>query len=232
MLKTKTGMKISGGEAVEALLPFTRIIEPQSVMSKVAFRDGYAYAGDKRIVAKVGVCAEPTASVEDYPFAAVDRLVDPMSGIGDWYRVCPNGIEGLTKTFLEKVASEAEESAHETRGRYVSVECPRCGEPMLFDLDRNILVEEMERFPFDPKIVPFYGCLRLGDANVNVGFGYVYTAYRTAGEGLMFSAMPKSRENPQMLAMKTGDGLFRATLMPLTVGPDFEPEWSIDCVGV
>ena len=232
MLESSTGTKCSGGEALEFLLPFARIFQPRSVLARVDFKGGFAYATDKRIAVRVQTYTIQENPSEDYPFEKLDEIVSKVDSTDSWFKIDKDKFEGLTKIFLEKVASEAEENAYENSGRYVSVDCPHCGEPVFFDLEKNILVEEMERAPFDLKIVPFYGRLKMGEKHVNIGFGYLYTACRSFDEeGLMFSVV-KGQDNIDWLAMKTANGLAKAILMPLTVEDDFEPEWSIECMGV
>lgn len=230
MLESNTGTKCSGGEALEFLLPLTRIFEPRSVISRVGFKGGFAYATDKIIAVRVQTYTIQENPTPDYPFEKLDEIISTVDSAKEWYTIDSNGFEGLTKIFLEKVASEAEENAHENNGRYVLVDCPHCGEPMFFDLEKSCLVKETVKTPFDPKIVSFYGRLKMGDRHVNIGFGYFYTAYRSL-EGLMFSIV-KGQDNVDWLVMKTANGLAKGVLMPLTVSDDFEPKWSVECARV
>lgn len=195
-------------------------------LSKVAVKNGFAYASDGRVGVKVKVDGQCEDDVpESWPVKALDGIIEgSFDPDPKWFRIEGYHFQEMVKNLVEKRNDLVSENERDMRDRYKDVICPECGEHLYYDENEEKLVDEKEELDdvlfHDVKMgtVLVFG---KEESRIPVGFGYVYevmSKIEGACGGVLFAkedVSGKKGDVSSKLLFKSEDGSVRGVLMPL-----------------
>ena len=188
------------------------------ILHGVLVRDGFAYAFDGKIAARVAVDGEGIANDTPIGFPAgamVEIFETAERYFGKWYRFNEAKYAGQFKALKKELAEHREEAKEEDRYRYVREECPCCGEEVYYDRDFDRLVREMEPPKGnDVEMRDLHHPVRLvfEQKEIYVNFGFIATTVSTFGDRTAFAIQGKGCD--ALVLFKAEGGVF-GVLKPL-----------------
>ncbi len=195
------------------------------ILSRVAVKNGFAYASDGRLGIKVkldGPCEEEVP--ESWPAKALDDIIEgSFNPETKWFRIGGDHLQEMVKKLIGKRKDLVIDNERDMRDRYKEVVCPDCGSYVYYDKNEEKLVDEKDELD-DVQFHEVKMETRLvfgeGGSRIPVGFGYVYEILSRI-EGtcgcVLFAKQDTDGKKGEIskLLFKSEDGSVRGVLMPL-----------------
>lgn len=206
-------------------------------LSKVAVKDGFAYASDGKLGVKVKVDSQCEDDVpENWPVKPLGDIIEgSFNPAPKWFRIGGYHLQEMVKKLVEKRDDLVRDNERDMRDRYEEVICPECGSCLYYDKNEEKLVdkkEELDDVLFHEVNMETVLVFGEGGSRIPVCFGYVYEIIsRIEGVcgGVLFAKEDMSGEKNDIckLLFKSEDGNVHGVLMPRRTFDDeeFDKGW-------
>jgi hypothetical protein len=194
-------------------------------LSKVAVKNGFAYASDGRLGVKVRVDGQCEDDVpESWPVKSLGDIIEgSFNPDPKWFRIGGDHLQEMVKKLVGKRNDLLRENERDMRDRYKEVICPECGSYLYYDKNEEKLVDEKEELDgvqFHEVKMETLLVFGEGGSRIPVGFGYVYeimSRIESACGGILFAKQETDGKNGDIrkLLFKSEDGSVTGVLMPL-----------------
>lgn len=224
-------------QITEVLEPITdKSKSPKRALNKVAFRNGHGYACDGRIAVRIRL-DDPNEEIPEedggcFPFDDIDGFLSEVETRSKWYTLDAEAVKAITDRFAKLVADEVSIHRMVFNSSFAECVCPHCGKTVWYDtIDDTIVKERVDGDPVDPKSVYFPGRIELGDANSDVGFGYIRAIIHVIGIDAQLALGDECEDGNRKLFFRSYDGSIVGVLMPVLVIDNriYTPNWEIKC---
>lgn len=188
-------------------------------IKNIAILDGFIYATDGRIAIKMKLGDLRRNEVpNNYPIDKLKSILNDADECNATGVIADEDFKSIDDGFMQYARGERCQHNRDYLERYKEMVCPRCGNIIYLDNEKDELVEEIEpQDKFDIRDVSKSIELDFYDEKVYVGMSYLHMIIAAFNKdyNLRFALCKVNDENRKLLCFKSTDGDLTGVLMPV-----------------